>query len=168
MTNSETDSLTAPASQAPNRAVSHPYNLIIRFKLTDTIPMCSLNDFLASKSAVYVSTGGAVDLVKLELSYVLTEAPVTISAGFRPTGSSIDIDRASMNESGHTATANAFTVGIKNLVTLVPEDSLSRRCKPADSGLLMLDFGVELSDKDKIRAHLFFYLHSSAPFTESI
>jgi len=168
MSRSETDALTAPAPQAPQRVPEDEYNYILRVNPNSNINFQTLNAYLAATTTTYTHMGGVVDLIKMEVAYICTEASISVQAGFRPTGSSASIKAVSMKENGHYHVSNAFNCGIKNIVTLIPEHNLSRRCKPFDSGMVQLDFSVACSDWTKANCAVFFYLKCHGPITEFI
>lgn len=124
-------STTSAARLEPNISTEHIFTDIIHLKCVALTGTGTMNDFLAT----YLKGCGRVDLVSLQAKFCATEEAACVKIGMAEAGSSESIDTLCLKENGVIFVSNPRTTGVSELVTLVPEDYLSRQIKPVSSML---------------------------------
>jgi len=88
---------------------------------------------------------GTVELVSIKLIFAPQAEAVTVRAGFCESGAELSLDVLSMKENGVNYTSTVFNLS-RQVISMVPEDTLSTQIRPIASDRPMIKFCVETSE----------------------
>jgi len=88
---------------------------------------------------------GTVELVSIKLIFAPKAEACFVKAGFCESGANLDIDVLSMKENGVSYTSTVYNLS-RQVITMVPEDTLSTQIRPIASDRPMISFVLETSE----------------------
>jgi len=144
---SVTETITTAASLESKISTEHVYSDVVRVSMGEKESWSGdVNEAIADA----LRGCGAVDLIKVQCIIMTPEEGSSVSIGFCEAGSSESVETLSMKENGYNFVATAYNKGTRQVVELVPEDTLSRQIRPISSDLPMLCMKISKSKKTKV------------------
>lgn len=147
--------ITGPAPTPPVNINSHPYNRIVNVSMAAN----TFNENIANLITTDLQGCGRVDLVKIEMNFLALAAGDAVMVGVTDINSSIDIVQASQKPNGFVHKATSYNYGNKDVITVVPEDMLSRQLRPVPSDLPSMKLIFEKTGTMRVSFVIYLQVH---------